>query len=84
MAMGVCFISLGSAMEPLVTRLGELERLVVVPILGIVPRRGMDDSFGKRGERRGFYRWSLFLSGLLLIGGATASILLVVYHYSVG
>jgi hypothetical protein len=83
MAVGVCFISLGSALEPLVARLADLERLMTAPILGIVPRRELDSPAGRRGRRRGICRWTLLLGGLLLIGGATASILMVVYQYTV-
>jgi hypothetical protein len=83
MAVGVCFISLGAALEPLVARLADLERLLTVPILGIVPRRDSDDSSGKRGRRRGVCRLALFFSGLFLVFGATAAIMVVVYRCTV-
>jgi hypothetical protein len=81
MALGVCLISFGTALEPLVARLGDLEKIVGVPVLGTVPLRSSGVSPASRGRWRGLCRFTLILSGLLLVLAATAAILIVVSRF---
>ncbi|MBN2580784.1 MAG: hypothetical protein JXB10_17495 [Pirellulales bacterium] len=82
MAVGVCFVSLGTSLEPLVARLADLERLVGVPILGLIPGRQSGISPVERGRRRAVARWTFILSGLALTFGATAAILMVFSRFA--
>ena len=64
---GLGMISFGASLSPAVSSIGELQALLSVPILGVVPATDASQNSGRSAARRRAARFFAILSGLLLL-----------------
>jgi hypothetical protein len=69
MALGIGVFSSGVSTQPLLASIADLEPLLPVPIIGVVPAKDLSSDPFARRRHRAIFRWTLILLGGLLVLG---------------
>jgi hypothetical protein len=73
MALGIGVFSSGVSTQPLLASIADLEPLLSVPVIGLVPKDQSSDPFARR-RRRAILRWTLIVLGGLLVLGCSIGV----------
>jgi hypothetical protein len=74
MALGIGVFSSGVSTQPVLASIADLELLLPVPIIGVVPAKDQSSDPSARRRRRAILRWTLILLGGLLVLGCSMGV----------
>ena len=81
MALGIGVFSSGVSTQPVLASIADLEPLLPVPIIGVVPAKDQSSDPFARRRRREILRWTLILLGRLDSSGMYRNRVLVLYLF---